>query len=357
MSDKAVPDKAMSDKDTVLRAGVVGAGSGGMLSIKALQGSDRYELVGVADISENARAKAVGEGVRAEMFANAATLLETVRPDVICISTFAPSHAEVLGQALEAGVQGVLLEKPIALDWASARAALDSLELRRVPVVVPHGLLVRPASTQVLYHVSDGDIGADVINAGVHWLDFALAALWGDDVQKVLATFDVSTRTFRDGVEVETEGVTYAVTRNGVRIVMQTGDDVRPARDGKDLVYRLYGDRGSIEFWGWEDRYSLRTGASDGTDAPITAVSPLATSAHQVYLEMLADMMAKGEPQYELAELSLRALEICDAAYLSHRHRCAVPLPLSSFVPPPLEDWDPGAPYHGRVGRDGRRLK
>ena len=38
-----------------LRAGVVGAGTGGMLSIKALEASERFELVGVADLSEAAR--------------------------------------------------------------------------------------------------------------------------------------------------------------------------------------------------------------------------------------------------------------------------------------------------------------
>jgi predicted dehydrogenase len=351
----------------MLRAAVVGAGTGGMLSIKALQSSDRYELAGVADISDAARRSAVQQRVEAEMFADAATMLDAVRPEVICISTFAPSHGEIVALALEAGVRGVLLEKPISLDWASGRAVLDRLEQQQVPVVVPHGLLVRPATVDVLRHISEGDIGDvelieiecrgwDLINAGVHWLDFALAALWGDEVQQVLAACDVSTRTFRDGLEVETEAITYAVTRSGVRLVMQTGDDVKPARAGKDLVYRLYGSVGSIEFWGWEDRYCLRSGAQGPAPAPITAASPLATSAHQVYLEMLADMVAKGAPEYELAELSLRALEICEAAYLSHRHHCVVTLPVSVFVPPLAQDWDPGRPYRGQGGRNGRRL-
>jgi predicted dehydrogenase len=351
----------------VLRAGVVGAGTGGMLSIKALQASDRYELVGVADINELARTKAVEHGVGAEMFPDASTLLAAVRPEVVCVSTFAPSHGEIVDQALGSGVGGVLLEKPIAAGWQSGRATLDRLEGRHVPVVVPHGLLVRPASTEVLRHISEGDIGDlevieiecrgwDLINAGVHWVDFALAALWPDQVGHVLAACDVSTRTFRDGIEVETEAVTYATTRSGVRLVMQTGDRVSTAREGKDLVYRLYGNLGSIEFWGWEDRYWLRAGVTGGTPGPITVTPPLAISAHQVYLEMLADMVVKGEPQYDLAELSLRALEICDAAYISHRDRCVVELPLSSFATPPRQDWDPGAPYRGQGGRDGRRL-
>ncbi len=353
-----------------LRAGVVGAGTGGMLSIKALEASDRFELVGVADLSEAARARVVAEGVTAQMFADAAGLLDASRPDVICVSTFAPSHSEIVGQALDAGVRGVLLEKPVALDWVSGRATLDRLRARQVPVVVPHGLLVRPASKEVLGHIFEGDLGDlelveiecagwDLMNAGVHWVDFALAALRDDEVQSVFAACDVSTHTYRDGIEVETEAVTYAVTRSGVRLVMQTGDDVRPARGGKDLVYRFYGSLGSIEFWGWEDRYWLRTGGPAHSPAPVTVTPALTSTAHQVYLEMLADMVEKGEPQNELAELSLRALEICQAAYVSHRHGCAVRLPLSAFTPParepPGQEWDPGAPYRGSGGRNGRR--
>jgi predicted dehydrogenase len=362
------------NKTQALRAAVIGAGTGGMLSIRALQSSDRYDLVGVADISAAARALAVEQGVDAEMFADAASLLDAGRPEVVCISTFAPSHAELVGQALDAGVRAVLLEKPVALDWAAGRATLDRLEDRRVPVVVPHGLLVRPASKAVLRHISDGGIGDlevieiqcqawDLMNAGVHWVDFALAALRDDGVQTVFAACDVSTRTFRDGIEVETEALTYAVTRYGVRLVMQTGDDVTPARQGKSLVFRFYGSLGSIEFWGWEDRYWLRTGQGGPGSAPVTT-PPLATTAHQVYLEMLADMVERDEPQYELAELSLRALEICEAAYVSHRHRCVVTLPLANFTPPSglvpgqafASQWEPGAPYRGWGGRNGRRL-
>jgi predicted dehydrogenase len=118
------------------------------------------------------------------------------------------------------------------------------------------------------------------MNAGLHWVDFALAALGDDSVQSVFAACDVSTRTFRDGIEVETEAITYAVTRSGVRLVMQTGDEVRPAREGKQVVYRLYGSLGSIEFWGWEDNYWWRAGRGGRTLAPPTVTPPLNTTAH-----------------------------------------------------------------------------
>ena len=172
-----------------LRAGVVGAGTGGMLSIKALEASERFELVGVADVSEAARARAVAEGVTAQMFADATGLLDASRPEVICVSTFAPSHSEIVGQAVDAGVRESCSksrspstgpqDRPPSIVCGSQAGA---------PVVVPHGLLVRPASTDVLRHISEGVLGDlelieiecrgwDLLNAGVHWVDFALAAL------------------------------------------------------------------------------------------------------------------------------------------------------------------------------------
>ena len=193
------------------------------------------------------------------------------------------------------------------------------------------------------------------MNAGVHWVDFALAALRNDEVQSVFAACDVSTHTYRDGIEVETEAVTYAVTRSGVRLVMQTGDDVRPARGGKDLVYRFYGSLGSIEFWGWEDCYWLRIGGPAHSPAPVTVTPPLTATAHQVYLEMLADMVEKGKPQNELAELSLRALEICQAAYVSPpAPLCGAPAPFG-FYPagPRAHPARSGIPAHPTGVREG----
>jgi Oxidoreductase family, NAD-binding Rossmann fold len=188
---------------TVLRAGVVGAGTGGLLSLRALQASEHYELVGVADLRPGPLERVSGEFPGLELYASGEGLLEAASPDVVCVSTFAGSHAEVAEQAMAAGVRGLLLEKPVCDTWASGQTVLDQLKRRGLPVVV---------------------------------------------------------------------------------------------------------------------------------------------------------MIASGQADYELPELSLAALEICEAAYVSNRHRCAVRLPLAGFVAPPQVSWDPGAPYRGKGGRDGRAL-
>jgi predicted dehydrogenase len=355
----------MSTEGSVLRAGVVGAGTGGFLSLRALQASGRYELFAVADLQPDALERAKGEFPGVELYASGGDMLEAADLDVVCVSTFATSHAQVVEQSIAAGVKGLLLEKPICDTWASGKTALDQLRKRNLPVVVPHGLLVRSGPKELLRRLRAGDVGSieaidiqcrgwDVMNAGIHWMDFALAALGKDKVEWVLCACDAHTQTFRDGLEVETEAVTYAGTGTGARIAMHTGDFVPTARPDKFLVFRLYGSEGSAEFWGWEDRFLLRTAEEPAGE--LFEVPSFEASPHQIYLEQLADMVASGQRDYELPELSLAALEICEAAYVSNRSRCAVRLPLASFVPPSQVSWDPGAPYRGTGGRNGRAL-
>lgn len=66
-------------------------------------------------------------------------------------------------------------------------------------------------------------------------------------------------------------------------------------------------------------------------------------------------MIEGGHVDYAIPEGSLLALEICEGAYLSSRHRCKVTFPVDQFRPPEVPDWDPGVPYDGTGGgRDGR---
>ena len=85
--------------------------------------------------------------------------------------------------------------------------------------------------------------------------------------------------------------------------------------------------------------------------------NPLPGTAHQRHLEAMAAMVNAGVPDYAVPESSLLALELCEGAYVSSRHRCKVMFPVDRFVPPAPVAWDPGTPYSGQGGgRDGRKL-
>ena len=84
-----------------LTASVVGGGAGGKLSMTALHDSDRFELVAAADLKPEVCSALAEEypGIRTyptheEMFAACPT-------DVVCVSTYPPTHEAVALAALE----------------------------------------------------------------------------------------------------------------------------------------------------------------------------------------------------------------------------------------------------------------
>ena len=354
-----------------LTATVVGGGSGGTLSLNALTASSRYDLVAAADLSADVRSALEARYAGLRTYATHREMFAAQPTDVVCVSTWPPSHREVALDALAMGARGLLCEKPLADTAAAGADILRALKSQRVPVVVPHGLLKLRHAEQILDRVHSGEIGElelveiecglwDIINAGIHWLDYVVNLLPDDPMAWVMGIAEASTRTYRDGMQVETTAITYAQTQGGVRVVMHTGDEVATRRPGKSTLFRLVGTQGTIEFWAWESAYFLLNGSHPRGETLQVARYPEAP--HQRYLEQLADEIerdhvARGEPDYALAERSLVALELCEGAYLSSAHRCKVTLPLADFVIPAEPEWHPGHPYSGRGGgRDGRKL-
>ena len=136
---------------------------------------------------------------------------------------------------------------------------------------------------------------------------------------------------------------------------MNTGDDVRINRQGKYTLFRVVGTTGLIEFWGWENGYRIVNSEHPGGE--LVVPEEFEVTGHQRHLENMAAMIDSGKADYRIPETSLVALELCEGAYISSRHRCKVTLPLEQFRMPPEADWDPGRPYAGAGGgRDGRKL-
>lgn len=347
-------------------ASVIGCGFGGAMSLDALVASDRFDLVAACDQSEEARATAGDRSPGIQTFASHAELFHASPADVVCVSTWAPSHRGIAEEALSLDLSGILVEKPLADTAADGGALLRAIRAEKLPVAVPHGLLVLDHTRQILDRVHGGEIGElklveiqcrgwDMINAGIHWLNFFVALTRREPVAHVIAQCDTSTRTYRDGMQVETFAVAYAETESGVRMVMNTGDEVNVNRDGKDTLFRILGTEGQIEFWAWESSYRIQN--AEFPSGRLIEIDPDPRSIHQRHLELLADQMDSGTPDYTIAESSLQALELVEGAYLSSRTRSVVTFPLGEFTAPDLQGWDPGQPYSGRGGgRDGKIL-
>lgn len=355
------------DVDRRYSAAVVGCGTGGLLSIEGLEASERFEVRAVADLSEAALERVGRDHPKVARFRSHRELLRECPTDILCVSTYAPSHLAITRDALEAGaLRGILVEKPLADTLAGAREIARLVDAAGIPAVVPHGLLAAAHSTEIIRLVRAGAIGRlefvdiqcdgwDIISAGIHWFNFFVALAGDDPVVSVQCACDTSTGTFRDGMQVETESITYVETRSGLRCVLQAGDHVRTTRAGKGTFFRLVGADGTIEFYGWESLYRLVN--REWPAGQTVSVTPFDRTNHRIHLEKLAELMDERRRDSAPVSGSLTALEICLAAYLSNRERCKVTLPIEGFAPRRFDRWDPGAPYGGSGGgRDGRRL-
>jgi predicted dehydrogenase len=116
------------------RVGLVGAGAVGARHAAVLTGFDDVELVAVADVDLAAAAGLAGRcGARA--YRGHEPMLERERLDAlyICVPPFA--HGPPERAALEAALP-FFVEKPLAADWATARALADEVERAGVPTGV-----------------------------------------------------------------------------------------------------------------------------------------------------------------------------------------------------------------------------
>lgn len=86
-------------------------------------------------------------------------LLRESGAQVVVIATPTDTHAELIHQAAEAGVD-VFCEKPLALTSAEARSAADACAKRDVRLAVGHVVRYFPAYAEIQRRVRGGEIGA-----------------------------------------------------------------------------------------------------------------------------------------------------------------------------------------------------
>ena len=146
-----------------LRVACVGAGFFSRFHCEAWRRMDDVELVALCERDEAAaRRLAAGFGVGA-VFADAARMIEAVKPDLLDIVTGPASHFALIRDSVARGVATVC-QKPFCSDLAEAEAAVGIARAAGTPLIVHENFRFQPWYRECRELIRSGALG-DVLQA------------------------------------------------------------------------------------------------------------------------------------------------------------------------------------------------
>ena len=150
---------AASENPSV-RIGVVGAGFMGRQHIEFIGAARGAMLAAVADPA------AIEGGFGCPTYGSARAMLEAEELDAVIIANPNPLHVETAIECLEAHV-AVLLEKPIAVDYAQSLRLVEAVARQHGRLLVGHHRRHHPAIARARAAIQDGELGQVVAVSGL----------------------------------------------------------------------------------------------------------------------------------------------------------------------------------------------
>ncbi len=326
---------------TKLRVGIVGCGGRSYGHMEAVDAHEGLEVVAGADM-DGERLARFRKRYDRKTYADGVELIQKERPDVAAICTREHARYGLTMAALDAGVRGIVLEKPMARTVDEAREMARKAQEKGAILAVCHqmrfsdefvaardairrGLIGRP------YYIRASSFG-HLMEQGPHMVDMVLWLAGDPDVDWVMGQV-TDVEEGRGTVHPAPAFVVgYVAFKNGVRAVLECGRRFQRAVGLEEVTWlqkrtQVLGTEGMVDAvvghhcrlmnakgGGWQ---TLALG-QDGWDR----------ATIQFYAE-LYDVMTRGGEHRNNGRASLRGFEIVHAIYQSAltRDRAGVPLP------------------------------
>lgn len=158
---------------------VVGMGKRGMHHATAFQANEHFDVVGICDIDNKRLETAAGKLGNPQTSTDAASLVESVKPDVFCFCTLPNLRLEMLKIGIESGARLIAFEKPIALSSSEAMQVKQMIDKSAAKVVVSHQHRYGVHYQKVAEIVSSGALGRvhTVYGTATGWMMHMLSHL------------------------------------------------------------------------------------------------------------------------------------------------------------------------------------
>lgn len=147
----------MAEATRPLRVALVGTGYFSQFHIQGWMACEDVQLVGVCD-RELARAQAVADQTGAVAFADVETMLDTLKPDLLDISTPPAGRKAIVAAACARGVP-MISQKPVAPTFAETAEIVAMAEAAKVPLAVHENFRFMPWYREVARLIADQSMG------------------------------------------------------------------------------------------------------------------------------------------------------------------------------------------------------
>ncbi|MGQ9733217.1 MAG: Gfo/Idh/MocA family protein, partial [Candidatus Zipacnadales bacterium] len=163
-------------------------------------------------------------------YADYQEMLAREQPDIVSICTWQDTHPAITIAAAEAGVKGILCEKPMGVDLAGPEAAVRICQERGVTLVVHHQTRFAPPFVAARKAIAEGVIGqpqlfighcqAGLLNIGSHVVDIARYVFGDPRCLWVIGQAQRLTNRYERGVICEDLCQALVGLDNGARIAI-----------------------------------------------------------------------------------------------------------------------------------------
>lgn len=171
----------MSNK--TYRVGIIGCGGMGHSHSRAYAKNPATELVAAMDIKEESVKKLAEEYSIPAVYTDYKEMLAKEELDIVSITTWQGVRAEITVEAANAGIKGIIGEKPMSASLGEADDMIEACENNAVKLAIGHNRRFSSTVNEIRRLVTDGAIGqptfvyhrakpnAGLLNTGTHAID------------------------------------------------------------------------------------------------------------------------------------------------------------------------------------------
>lgn len=144
--------------ESILRAGILGAGYISDFHLKAINKQENAELVAICDMNEQAANKLAAQYSGAKVYTDLALMLSEAKLDVVHILTQPDSHFALAKMVLEAGCHA-LLEKPVTVNAEQAEQLAQLAKEKDLSIAINHNFVFSRPFNKLKHVLDSGELG------------------------------------------------------------------------------------------------------------------------------------------------------------------------------------------------------